>query len=181
MPAPLQAKAFVLCIPLRVGAWAESYPSTPPPFGGGALAERVQSTGATLAAEAGSGERDRPGPIGSEPRATELRPATVQDWRKWRSLRLPREDRGDGGAGEGALHPLRSRELPAGGGEGVLPGVSWGPGLQRGTTQVSGVRVVFLAHHPRVGASGASLLSATFQPWETWAAPLSLFTSAHTR
>lgn len=82
----------------------------------GASAERGQSTGAAMAAEAGSGERGRSGPREGGLRASELRPASILGWRRWRPVRLRREDGGHGGAGERALYTLCSRELPAGGG-----------------------------------------------------------------
>lgn len=57
----LKAKAFVLCIPLRVSAWAESFSHCARPLSG-ATARLRQSMGAALAAEAGSGERGYPDP-----------------------------------------------------------------------------------------------------------------------
>lgn len=64
-----------------------------------------------------------PGPRGGGPRARALWPPAVLRRRRLRSRLRRREDGWHGGPGERALHPLRSRQLPAGGGEvwGVEP------------------------------------------------------------
>lgn len=92
----------------------------------------------------------------------ELWPATVLSWRKWLSLRR-REDRGHGGAGERALHPLCPRELPAGRGEGVVPGVSWEPGMQREATGSRGLELFSRRIMPESGAPGAESAESASQ------------------
>ena len=94
----------------------------------GASVERGQSRVSVLAAEAGSGGRGPARTRGGGPRALELRLTAFLGWRKWRTLRRRRQDGGHGGAGEGALYPLCSRELPVSGGEGIGPGSGGGVG-----------------------------------------------------
>ena len=126
-----KTRAFVLCIPLRVGAWAGSVPNAPASFQGRRRSVANQ--------EARSWRRKPeavkggwPGPRVGGAKGLELRPAAIPGWRKWRSLRRrrrrrQRKDGGHGGPGERTLYPLCSRGLPVGGGEGVAPGLAgWG-------------------------------------------------------
>ena len=121
----------------------------------GASVERGQSRVSVLAAEAGSGGRGPARTRGGGPRALELRLTAFLGWRKWRTLRRRRQDGGHGGAGEGALYPLCSRELPVSGGEGIGPGsgggvgggdVSWEPSERGGTNLVVGAGGLFQTH-----------------------------------
>lgn len=145
----------------------------------GASAERGQSTGAAMAAEAGSGERGRSGPREGGPRASELRPASILGWRRWRPVRLRREDGGHGGAGERALYTLCSRELPAGGGEGVGLGVSGGSGGAEGD-EPPGLGRLSRRIPPGSEPPARGGFTATLPAPDPRGAPPSLFISAHT-
>lgn len=110
-----------MCIPLRVGAWAESFSHCARPLCG-ATAQVRQSMGAALAAEAGSGERGYldPGQAGRGRWSC----GSTQSGGGGSGGLQPRhsEDGRHGRAGEGTHHPLCSGGLPSSRGEGVVAG-----------------------------------------------------------
>lgn len=180
----LKAKAFVLCIPLRIGAWAESAQSVPAPFLGrrrSVTNQRAQPWRRKPEGVSGGWS----GPRGGGLRATERRLAAV--------LGCEGDGRccccGGGGGVKTAGMVGRENELS----------IHFVPGncrlvevkeSSRGSRGNWGCRVgwprsrrlkLFSMHFlPESELPAQSLLVQPFHLWEPWAAPLSLFTSMHT-